>query len=100
MLSRYLFLLHSAESCLKLILTRILFTLLNCRFFLFFFSFMDWQDWWDEVKSQLEKPNMDKKMMRTLYDEMSTSLCNSTAPGIGSFRKKFSQVLSLRLFPH
>ncbi|KAF4089760.1 hypothetical protein AMELA_G00069750 [Ameiurus melas] len=55
---------------------------------------MLFKDWWDEVKSQLEKPNMDRKMMRTLYDEMSTSLCNSTAPGIGSFRKKFSQKFS------
>ncbi|XP_060788690.1 DNA-dependent protein kinase catalytic subunit-like isoform X1 [Neoarius graeffei] len=55
---------------------------------------MLFKDWWDEVKSQLEKPKMDQKMMRTLYEEMSTSLCNSKAPGIGAFRKKFSQRFS------
>ncbi|TSL34570.1 DNA-dependent protein kinase catalytic subunit [Bagarius yarrelli] len=57
---------------------------------------MLFKDWWDEVKSQLEKPNMDKKKMTSLYREMNASLCNSRAPGIGSFRKKFSQVFEKR----
>ncbi|XP_060730052.1 DNA-dependent protein kinase catalytic subunit isoform X1 [Tachysurus vachellii] len=55
---------------------------------------MLFKDWWDEVKSQLEKPTMNKAKMRSLYEEMSTSLCNPKAPGIGSFRKKFSQKFS------
>ncbi|KAL6490371.1 hypothetical protein MHYP_G00007160 [Metynnis hypsauchen] len=55
---------------------------------------MLFKDWWDEVKNQLDKPNMDKKMMRELYGEMSASLCDSKAQGFGSFRKKFVQKFS------
>ncbi|KAI5104092.1 DNA-dependent protein kinase catalytic subunit [Silurus meridionalis] len=55
---------------------------------------MLFKDWWDEVKSQLEKPSMDKKMMRTLYEEMKMSLCNAKDKEIGSFRKKFAQKFS------
>ncbi|XP_036452457.1 DNA-dependent protein kinase catalytic subunit isoform X2 [Colossoma macropomum] len=55
---------------------------------------MLFKDWWDEVKNQLEKPNMDKKMMRELYGEMSASLCDPKAQGFGSFRKKFVQKFS------
>ncbi|KAG7330004.1 hypothetical protein KOW79_006226 [Hemibagrus wyckioides] len=55
---------------------------------------MLFKDWWDEVRSQLEKPTMSKEKMRSLYEDMSTSLLNSKAPGIGSFRKKFSQKFS------
>lgn len=50
------------------------------------------QDWWDEVKNQLDKPGLDKKKMRALYDAMFSSLCDSRAMGFGSFRKKFIQV--------
>lgn len=50
------------------------------------------QDWWDEVKNQLEKQNMDKKIMRELYGEMSASLCDSKTQRFGPFRKKFVQV--------
>ncbi|XP_053349394.1 DNA-dependent protein kinase catalytic subunit [Clarias gariepinus] len=52
---------------------------------------MLFKDWWEEVKSQLDKPTMDKKMMKRLYEEMRTSLCNPKAQGIGAFRRKFSQ---------
>ncbi|KAI4886986.1 hypothetical protein NFI96_023481, partial [Prochilodus magdalenae] len=55
---------------------------------------MLFKDWWDEVKNQLEKPNMDKQMMRELYGEMSASLCDSKAQAFGSFRKKFVQKFS------
>uniref|UniRef100_A0AAR2L7W1 DNA-dependent protein kinase catalytic subunit n=1 Tax=Pygocentrus nattereri TaxID=42514 RepID=A0AAR2L7W1_PYGNA len=55
---------------------------------------MLFKDWWDEVRNQLENPNMDKKMMRELYGEMSASLCDSKAQGFGSFRKKFVQKFS------
>ncbi|XP_041924731.1 DNA-dependent protein kinase catalytic subunit isoform X1 [Alosa sapidissima] len=52
---------------------------------------MLFKDWWDEVKNQLDKPNLDKKKMKALYDEMHSSLCDSRAMGFGSFRKKFIQ---------
>ncbi|XP_066538129.1 DNA-dependent protein kinase catalytic subunit [Hoplias malabaricus] len=55
---------------------------------------MLFKDWWDEVKNQLEKPDMDKKMMRELYGEMSASLCDSKTQRFGSFRKKFVQKFS------
>lgn len=44
------------------------------------------------MKNQLEKPGLDKRRMRVLYDEMFSSLCDSRAIGFGSFRKKFIQV--------
>ncbi|XP_031440254.1 DNA-dependent protein kinase catalytic subunit [Clupea harengus] len=55
---------------------------------------MLFKDWWDEVKNRLDKPSLDKKMMRALYDEMHSSLCDSRAMGFGSFRKKFIQKFS------
>uniref|UniRef100_A0A3B1JQ43 DNA-dependent protein kinase catalytic subunit n=1 Tax=Astyanax mexicanus TaxID=7994 RepID=A0A3B1JQ43_ASTMX len=55
---------------------------------------MLFKDWLDEVKNQLEKPSVDKKVLRDLYGEMSASLGDSKAPGFGSFRKKFVQRFS------
>uniref|UniRef100_A0A8B9LUH8 DNA-dependent protein kinase catalytic subunit n=1 Tax=Astyanax mexicanus TaxID=7994 RepID=A0A8B9LUH8_ASTMX len=55
---------------------------------------MLFKDWLDEVQNQLEKPSVDKKVLRDLYGEMSASLCDSKAPGFGSFRKKFVQRFS------
>lgn len=56
---------------------------------------MVWQDWWDEVKNQLDKPDMDKKKMKQLYEEMDGMLGDSKSPGFGSFRRKFIQVHNL-----
>uniref|UniRef100_A0A9J8AJD6 DNA-dependent protein kinase catalytic subunit n=1 Tax=Cyprinus carpio carpio TaxID=630221 RepID=A0A9J8AJD6_CYPCA len=52
---------------------------------------MLFKDWWDEVKNQLDKPDMDKKKMKQLYEEMAGMLGDSKSPGFGSFRRKFIQ---------
>lgn len=57
---------------------------------------MVWQDWWSELKNQLDKPDMDKKKMKQLYDEMTGLLGDSKSPGLGSFRRKFIQVYNLQ----
>lgn len=59
-------------------------------------QFMVWQDWWDEVKNQMEKPNMDKKSIKQLYEEMTGLLGDSKSPGFGSFRRKFIQVWTFK----
>ncbi|XP_051572291.1 DNA-dependent protein kinase catalytic subunit-like isoform X3 [Myxocyprinus asiaticus] len=52
---------------------------------------MLFKDWWDEVKNQLDKPNLDKRKIRQLYEEMTGLLGDSKSPGFGSFRRKFIQ---------
>uniref|UniRef100_A0A672S298 DNA-dependent protein kinase catalytic subunit n=1 Tax=Sinocyclocheilus grahami TaxID=75366 RepID=A0A672S298_SINGR len=52
---------------------------------------MLFKDWWDEVKNQLDKPDMDKKKMKQLYEELAGMLGDSKSPGFGSFRRKFIQ---------
>ncbi|KAK9971873.1 hypothetical protein ABG768_025216 [Culter alburnus] len=52
---------------------------------------MLFKDWWGELKNQLDKPDMDKKKMKQLYDEMTGLLGDSKSPGLGSFRRKFIQ---------
>lgn len=52
---------------------------------------MLFKDWWQEVKNQLDKPDMDKKKMKQIYEEMAGMLGDSKSPGFGSFRRKFIQ---------
>lgn len=58
---------------------------------------MVWQDWWDEVKNQLDKPNLDKKKMKHLYEEMTELLGDAKSPRFGSYRRKFIQVYNLHI---
>nr|XP_055063378.1 DNA-dependent protein kinase catalytic subunit [Misgurnus anguillicaudatus] len=55
---------------------------------------MLFKDWWDEVKIQLDKPNLDKQKIKQLYEEMSGLLGDSKCPRFGSFRRKFIQKFS------
>lgn len=55
---------------------------------------MLFKDWWDEVKNQLDKPNLDKKKMKHLYEEMTELLGDAKSPRFGSYRRKFIQKFS------
>ncbi|XP_076840848.1 DNA-dependent protein kinase catalytic subunit [Brachyhypopomus gauderio] len=55
---------------------------------------MLFKDWWEDLKNELEKPNVEKTTVRKLYEEMSGALCNLKAQGFGSFRKKFIKEFS------
>ncbi|KAJ8280685.1 hypothetical protein GJAV_G00057750 [Gymnothorax javanicus] len=52
---------------------------------------MLFKDWWDTMKNELEKPNLDKKMIKNMYEEMHSMLVDQKAEGCGSFRKRFIQ---------
>ncbi|XP_056317923.1 DNA-dependent protein kinase catalytic subunit [Danio aesculapii] len=55
---------------------------------------MLFKDWWDEVKNQLDKPNLDKKKMKHLYEEMTELLGDAKSLRFGSYRRKFIQKFS------
>ncbi|XP_048062032.1 LOW QUALITY PROTEIN: DNA-dependent protein kinase catalytic subunit-like [Megalobrama amblycephala] len=58
---------------------------------------MLFKDWWDDVKNQLDKPNMDRKKMKQLYEDMTGWLGDSKSPGLGSFRRNFIQKYSKKV---
>nr|XP_057916892.1 DNA-dependent protein kinase catalytic subunit isoform X2 [Doryrhamphus excisus] len=52
---------------------------------------MIFRDWWENVKNEMEKPDLDKEKMKNLYNEMHSSLGDCKKDGHGTFRKKFIQ---------